>query len=152
MIIFSTSFPKAGYYHDYLDTRLLYEKWEPYIFDFTNPHLNLPANDPHVLGAMFAEWNDKLGSVVSDADVYARVKPAAQTIGEKLWSGTDQDITYDQFEQLADPDRRCSGTIPVIETIAEAGCYNLFKLSCKSGRVNQNVVPLPGMLCIPTCP
>ena len=93
--------PKAGYYHDYLDTRLLYEKWEPAIFDFTNPQLNLPANDSHVLGAMFAEWNDKLGSVISDADVYARVRPAAQTIGEKLWSGTDQDITYDQFEQLA---------------------------------------------------
>jgi hexosaminidase len=92
--------PKAGYYHDYLDTRLLYEKWEPYIFDLANPRLNLQADDHHVLGAMFAEWNDKLGNVVSDADVYARVKPAAQTISEKLWS-TDQDLTYDQFEQLA---------------------------------------------------
>ena len=92
--------PKAGYYHDYLDTRLLYEKWEPNIFDLTNPQLNLRTDDHHVLGAMFAEWNDKLGTVVSDADVYARVKPAAQTVSEKLWS-TDQDITYDQFEQLA---------------------------------------------------
>jgi hexosaminidase len=92
--------PKAGYYHDYLDTRLLYEKWEPNIFDLANPRLNLQADDQHVLGAMFAEWNDKLGTVVSDADVYARVKPAAQTVSEKLWS-TDQDITYDQFEQLA---------------------------------------------------
>ena len=92
--------PKAGYYHDYLDTRLLYEKWEPNIFDLTNPQLNLRTDDHHVLGAMFAEWNDKLGTVVSDADVYARIKPAAQTVSEKLWS-TDQDITYDQFEQLA---------------------------------------------------
>jgi hexosaminidase len=92
--------PKAGYYHDYLDTRLLYEKWEPYIFDLANPRLNLQADDHHVLGAMFAEWNDKLGSVVSDADVYARVKPATQTISEKLWS-TNQDLTYDQFTQLA---------------------------------------------------
>jgi hexosaminidase len=64
--------------------------------------MNLRANDPHIEGAMFAEWNDKLGSVVSDADVYVRVKPATQTIGEKLWSGPAQDITYDQFEQLAD--------------------------------------------------
>ena len=93
--------PKAGYYHDYLDTRLLYEKWEPYIFDLTNFQRNLQADDHHVLGAMFAEWNDKLGSVVSNADVYARVRPATQTIGEKLWSGTNQDLPYDQFEQLA---------------------------------------------------
>jgi hexosaminidase len=94
--------PKAGYYHDYLDTRLLYEKWEPNIFDLANPQMNLRADDPHIEGAMFAEWNDKLGNVVSDADVYVRVKPATQTIGEKLWSGPAQDITYDQFVQLAD--------------------------------------------------
>ena len=93
--------PKAGYYQDYLNTRLLYEKWEPYIFDLANPHMNLPAGDPHVLGAMFAEWNDKLGGVVSAGEVFDRVRPAAQTIGEKLWSGSGQDITFDQFEQLA---------------------------------------------------
>lgn len=93
--------PKAGYYHDYLDTRLLYEKWTPNIFSLANTQMNLQANDPHLLGAIFAEWNDKLGGVVTAAEVYARVKPATQTIGEKLWSGSEQDITYDQFTQLA---------------------------------------------------
>src|SRR5260370_38193 len=33
--------PRAGYLNDYLDTRLLYERWEPYIFDFSNPAMNL---------------------------------------------------------------------------------------------------------------
>src|SRR5260370_42525335 len=33
--------PWAGYFNDYLDTRLLYERWEPYIFDFSNPAMNL---------------------------------------------------------------------------------------------------------------
>jgi hexosaminidase len=93
--------PKAGYYHDYLDTQLLYEQWEPYIFDLSNPALNLSPNDPHVLGGMFAEWNDKLGSVVSDTDVYDRVKPAMQTVGDKLWSGPTPDISYVQFEVIA---------------------------------------------------
>jgi hexosaminidase len=93
--------PRAGYYHDYLDTQLLYEKWEPYIFDLSNPALNLSPNDPHLLGGMFAEWNDKLGSVVSDADVYNRVKPAMQALGNKMWCGTTTDMTYDQFQQLA---------------------------------------------------
>ncbi len=93
--------PKAGYYHDYLDTKLLYEQWEPTIFDFSRPSMNLAPGDSHLLGGMFAEWNDKLGSVVSDADVHARVKPAMQTLGEKLWSGTTTTMTYEQFRQLA---------------------------------------------------
>jgi hypothetical protein len=50
---------------------------------------------------MFAEWNDKLGSVVTDADVYNRVKPAMQALGNKMWCGTTTDMTYDQFQQLA---------------------------------------------------
>jgi hexosaminidase len=93
--------PKAGYYHDYLDTKLLYEKWEPYIFNLSDPSLNLSPNDPHLLGGMFAVWNDKLGSVVSDLDVYERVRPAMPTLGEKMWSGTTTGTTYDQFQQLA---------------------------------------------------
>ena len=92
--------PKAGYFHDYLDTKLLYEQWEPSIFDLSNQSLNLNPGDPHLLGGMFAEWNDKLGNVVSDADVHARVKPAMQTLGEKMWSGTTTGTTYEQFQQL----------------------------------------------------
>jgi len=93
--------PKAGYYHDYLDTRLLYEQWQPYIFDLTNPRLNLSPYDPHVLGGMFAEWNDKLGSVLGDTDVYARVKAAMPTLGEKLWGGPTAGMTYDEFAGLS---------------------------------------------------
>ena len=33
--------PKAGYFHDYLDTKLLFEQWEPNIFSFYNPALDL---------------------------------------------------------------------------------------------------------------
>ena len=93
--------PKSGYYHDYLDTKLLYEQWEPNIFDFSNPSLNLSPGDPQLLGGMFAEWNDKLGSMISDADVHARVKPAMQTLSEKLWSGPTNALPYDLFRQLA---------------------------------------------------
>lgn len=102
--------PKAGYYHDYLDTQLLYEKWEPYIFDLANPSLNLQPNDPHLLGGMFSVWNDKLGGVVTDADVYNRVKPAIPTLGEKMWSGATTGTTYEQFEQLASKIGEAPGT------------------------------------------
>ncbi len=93
-----------------MDTRLLYEKWEPYIFDFSNQSLNLAPNDLHLSGAMFSVWNDKLGSVVTDADVYARVRPAMQTLGQKLWSGTTPGITYEQFQQLAGKIGEAPGT------------------------------------------
>lgn len=93
--------PKAGYYHDYLNTQMLYEHWEPYIFSFSDPGLNLQSGDPRLLGGMFSEWNDKLGSVISDADVYARVKPAMQTLSQKLWSDAAAGMSYDQFLQLA---------------------------------------------------
>jgi hexosaminidase len=92
--------PKAGYFHDFLDTRLLYDQWEPNIFNFSIQSLNLNPKDPHLLGGMFAEWNDKLGSVVSDADVHARVKPAMQVLSEKLWNGPTTSLTYEQFQQL----------------------------------------------------
>ncbi len=93
--------PKAGYYHDYLDTQMLYDHWEPYVFSLSDPGLNLQPGDSHLLGGMFSEWNDKLGSVISDADVHARVKPAMQTLSQKLWSGTAAGMPYNQFLQLA---------------------------------------------------
>ncbi len=92
--------PRAGYYHDYLDTRLLYERWEPFIFDLNNASLNLQPNDPHLLGGMFALWNDKLNSV-SDAEIDARLEPAMPVLAQKLWSASTAGLSYAQFEQLA---------------------------------------------------
>jgi len=93
--------PKAGYYHDYLDTQMLYQYWEPYIFSLSDPSLNVQPGDQRLMGGMFSEWNDMLGSVISDADVYARVKPAMQTLSQKLWSATTAGVPYSQFLQLA---------------------------------------------------
>ncbi len=72
--------------------------------------MNLDPGNPHLLGGMFAEWNDKLGGVVSDADVQAMVKPAMQTPGEKLWSGTTTAMTYEQFLRVAQQIGEAPGT------------------------------------------
>lgn len=93
--------PKAGYYHDYLDTQMLYKQWEPYVFSLFDPGLNLRPGDPHLLGGMFSDWNDKLGDVISEADVHARVKPAMQVLSQKLWNGSTAGMPYHQFQQLA---------------------------------------------------
>ncbi len=93
--------PKSGAFNDFLNTRMLYDTWEPYIFDLGNASMNLKPNDPHLLGGMFCEWNDQLGANVSDADVQARVKPAMPVLAAKMWAGATPDVSYDQFEQLA---------------------------------------------------
>jgi hexosaminidase len=89
--------PKAGNYNDYLDTKTLYEQWEPSIFDLRDPAQNLAPGDAHLLGAKFAVWNDKLGALISDADVAARVQAALPTVGEKLWGAPARGRTYAQF-------------------------------------------------------
>jgi hexosaminidase len=93
--------PKAGNYNDYLDTKTLYEQWNPAIFDLHNPAQNLASGDAHLLGAKFAVWNDKLGALISDADVAVRVQAALPVIGEKFWGAPARGMAYAQFEEVA---------------------------------------------------
>lgn len=91
--------PHAGHFHDFLDTRQLYERWDPSIFDVHNSALNLSPHDPLLLGGMFAVWNDLLGTRVSTHDITVRIEPAFPTVGEKMWSGPTPDTSYAQFEK-----------------------------------------------------
>jgi hexosaminidase len=93
--------PKAGNYNDYLDTKLLYEQWDPSIYDLRNPAQNLQPGDAQLLGAKFAVWNDKLGTIISDADVAARVLAALPAVGEKFWGAPGGAMTYAQFMEAA---------------------------------------------------
>ena len=93
--------PHANYYHDFLDTRLLYTRWTPAIFDVHNPAMNLQPDDPHLLGGMFAVWNDLLSKITSTHDITVRIEPAFPVVGEKMWSGATPEISYEQFEQVA---------------------------------------------------
>lgn len=91
--------PHAGYFHDFLDTRLLYDQWNPSVFDVHKPALNLSPNDPLLLGGMFAVWNDLLGNRVSAHDITIRIEPAFPVVGEKMWGGPTPAVSYAQFEQ-----------------------------------------------------
>jgi hexosaminidase len=93
--------PKAGNYNDYLDTRTLYEQWDPSVFDLRDPAQNLSAGDAKLQGAKFAVWNDKLGALISDAEVATRVLAALPAVGEKFWGTPVGALTYPQFMELA---------------------------------------------------
>lgn len=48
--------PAAGYYHDYLNLGVVYDKWEPIQIG----NQLFPAGHPQILGGTFAVWNDPL--------------------------------------------------------------------------------------------
>lgn len=88
--------PAAGYYYDYLNTKHLYEKWEPRMI----ANETFDAGDPKIKGGMFAVWNDHVGNGISEKDVHHRVFPAMQTLSTKMWNGNAPGLMpFDQFEQ-----------------------------------------------------
>lgn len=85
--------PKAGYYYDYLNTKMLYEKWTPANINgtvFSEQH-------PKIKGGMFAVWNDIVGNGISSQDVHYRVLPALQTLSTKMWTGIKTTFPYADF-------------------------------------------------------
>ncbi len=89
--------PSAGYYHDMLDARYLYEEWR---VGKINDKEELPEGTPGLLGGMFALWNDHKGNGITQQDVHYRTFPAAQVLAEKMWRGKNEKVTYDEFAEL----------------------------------------------------
>ena len=86
--------PFAGYYYQFLNTPWLYKNWKPSVFD----EEKFEDYDPHILGGMFAVWNDKAAYPYTFEDVHELVKPAMPTLGEILWAGHPAFArTYDAF-------------------------------------------------------
>ncbi len=88
--------PAAGYYYDYLNTEMLYNKWTP-------AHIGkevFEEQDPAILGGMFAVWNDHVGNGISTKDIHHRVFPAMQTLAVKTWTAAKTTLPYADFDRL----------------------------------------------------
>ncbi|MDO5663710.1 MAG: family 20 glycosylhydrolase [Bacteroidia bacterium] len=86
--------PAAGYYHDYLNTKHIYENWTPAVIGkeiFEEKH-------PQIKGGMFAVWNDQVGNGISTQDVYHRLFPAMQTLAVKMWTGKNVQLPFADFD------------------------------------------------------
>jgi len=89
--------PFAGYYYQFLNSKYLYENWVPNQFGDEG---KFPYQDPHILGGMFAVWNDKVGFPYTSEDVHELVLPAMPTLAEKLWSGPPTGKrSFEEFEK-----------------------------------------------------
>ena len=90
--------PSVNYYHDFLDTKMLYEEWEP---EWMNRGNKVAAGNKNFLGAMFAEWNDRVGNGITQQDVHYRTFPALQVMSDKLWRGTNvKNVPFAEFDAL----------------------------------------------------
>lgn len=86
--------PEAGYYYNYLNTKHLYDNWEPRFIGGEE----FPENDPQIKGGLFAVWNDHVGNGISEKDVHHRVHPAMQTLAVKFWNGNNKNLLpFDEF-------------------------------------------------------
>lgn len=90
--------PAVNYYHDFLDSKWLYENWTPNKMMKTE---DLPADTPNLEGAMFAVWNDRVGNGITEQDVHFRSFPAVQVVAEKTWKGDNaKNVSFEQFDAL----------------------------------------------------
>ena len=81
--------PGGGY--DYLDTKELFDHWEPNKFYDYNQLERVPSYSPQMLGAAYMIWNDMCGSLdvgISESDLFARFYEPLGVISGKLWGET----------------------------------------------------------------
>lgn len=97
--------PKAGYYHDYLDCRWLYENWTPAVINGNK----FPERHPQIKGGMFAVWNDVVGNGISTRDIHYRAMPAIRTLATKMWTGSGVSMRWDEYAHRAQGVREAPG-------------------------------------------
>lgn len=91
--------PFASYYHgDGLDGRWLYDNWEPYVFSGGQ---SVAPDNPHLLGAMPALWNDLVHAKYDATDVAKQVEPSLGVLAQKMWRGVEPGQTYEEFMTAA---------------------------------------------------
>ncbi|GAA1719785.1 hypothetical protein GCM10009809_14450 [Isoptericola hypogeus] len=87
--------PFADYYHGHgLDGRWLYDQWEPHVFGGGQ---DVDPDDPLLLGAMSAVWNDLVHEDYDGQDVYGLVEPTFGLLAHRMWRGPVAGLAYDDF-------------------------------------------------------
>ena len=99
------SVPGAGYYHDHIDLRGLYQTWEA---NYLVPSYHIARSNPLMLGSEAACWYDaKTG--MSQFDVFDRTREQIALMAEKNWTGDRKEgQTADEFIARVDKLARTS--------------------------------------------
>lgn len=93
--------PKAGYYHDYLDKKHIYETWKPNVI----AGFEIPEDDKQLLGACFCLWNDVSGpravEIVTEEDMFDRIYHIMPLFAAKMW-GDIKDYSLEEFDEISE--------------------------------------------------
>lgn len=91
--------PAAGYYNDYLNTRWLFQHWNPSLIR----NKRFAHQDPLIDGGMFALWNDFIKNGISVGDCHDRILPAMQIVSEKCWHALrdTSDVAFAEWTSFA---------------------------------------------------
>lgn len=88
--------PFANYYHGQgLDGQEIFQSWEPHIFGGGQ---DLVAQDPNLLGAMPAVWNDLVRADYTELQVHALVDKSFEALAQKMWSAGAAGTNYTAFQ------------------------------------------------------
>ncbi len=105
--------PGGGY--DHLDTKDLYDNWEPNKFYDYNLLEKIPVYSPQMLGAVYMLWNDMCGRLdvgISEYDLYDRFAEPLPVLSAGLWgerAASGYEAFMDQAEQIGQASEKLRG-------------------------------------------
>ncbi len=90
--------PNAGYYYDYLNNKMLYDKWTP-----ANIGGKVFSGDTlkQIRGGMFAVWNDHPNNGTTVKDIHHRIMHSLPTMAAKTWNADKVSLPFDEFDTLS---------------------------------------------------
>ena len=103
---------------DVPNAEFVYNEWNPAMFQDgapgsgTNPLLG----EPNLLGAKAVIWGDQSQEGMTERDVNQRVLRAVSIVSEQIWNSTDENGTFEKFEQRAARLAEGPGTQIAMET------------------------------------
>ncbi|HET6355817.1 family 20 glycosylhydrolase [Streptomyces sp.] len=87
--------PFAGYYHGQgLDGQSIFTSWAPNVFGGGQ---DLAVQDPNLLGAMPAVWNDLVRTPYTELQVHTLIEKSFNALAQKMWSADAAGPSYATF-------------------------------------------------------
>ena len=103
---------------DVPNAEFVYNEWNPAMFRDGAPGTgrNPLLGEPNLLGAKTVIWGDQSQEGMTERDVNQRVLRAVSIVSEKTWNSTDENGTFEKFEQRAARLAEGPGTQIAMET------------------------------------
>lgn len=103
---------------DVPNAEFVYNEWNPAMFQDGAPgtRTNPLLGEPNLLGAKTVIWGDQSQEGMTERDVNQRVLRAVSVVSEKTWNSTDENGTFEKFEQRAARLAEGPGTQIAMET------------------------------------